>query len=162
MISELKGETVMEKLEPEINMPMSAFIPEDYIPDIDQRLFAYRRLAKMTGLNEISAFKEELIDRYGHLPNEAANLLLKIMLRTLSIMAGVKRLDITGKYIHFHFSRPHQKRPGGIVDMLSADPETYKFTPENILKARISSSNPNLLMIQAKNILKEIIQHVNG
>ena len=42
-VSELKGEPVRSPLEPEINIPMSVFIPESYIPDIDQRLSAYRR-----------------------------------------------------------------------------------------------------------------------
>ncbi|MBW1759551.1 MAG: transcription-repair coupling factor, partial [Deltaproteobacteria bacterium] len=78
-ISEQKGEPVVESLEPEINIPMSAFISESYISDIDQRLSAYRRLANMTELKEIAGFKEELIDRYGALPVETGNLLLKII-----------------------------------------------------------------------------------
>ncbi|MCK5417005.1 MAG: transcription-repair coupling factor, partial [Desulfobacterales bacterium] len=52
-MAELKGEAPLESLEPEINVRMSAFISESYIPDIDQRLAAYRRLAKMTELKEI-------------------------------------------------------------------------------------------------------------
>jgi transcription-repair coupling factor (superfamily II helicase) len=74
---------VVEKLEPEINIPVSVFIPESYIPDLDQRLIAYRRLAKMTELKDISEFKSELTDRYGELPVEAGNLLMKIMLKIL-------------------------------------------------------------------------------
>ena len=81
-------------------LPMSAFLAESYVSDIDQRLAAYRRLAKMTVLKEISDFKAELIDRYGALPREAANLLLKIMLKVLSVKAGVKRLDLMNHQLH--------------------------------------------------------------
>ncbi len=80
-ISELKGKPVQEGLEPEINISLSSFIPEFYISDINQRLSAYRRLAKMTELSEISDFKKELIDRFGALPKEANNLLLKSCLK---------------------------------------------------------------------------------
>ena len=92
-VSELKGEPILENLEPDIQITMSAYIPETYILDIDQRLVTYRRLAKMTSLAEISDYKKEMIDRFGPLPDEAANLLLKMMLKVLCMTAGVKRLD---------------------------------------------------------------------
>ncbi|MCJ7616961.1 MAG: transcription-repair coupling factor, partial [Desulfobacterales bacterium] len=131
-MSELKGETVVESLEPEINMTLSAFIPENFIPDIDQRLSVYRRLAKLTDLKELSDFKAELIDRFGVLPNEAANLLLKIMLKVLSIKAGVKRLDLTGQQLLLYFSTAHQKNPFGIVDMIVSKQDRFKFTPDHV------------------------------
>lgn len=110
-MAELKGEPVCDDLEPEINLPMSAFLAESYIGDIDQRLVAYRRLSKMTALKEISDFKAELIDRYGVMPKEATNLLLKIMLKALSVKAGVKRLDLNHQQLLLHFSEIHQKNP---------------------------------------------------
>ncbi len=52
-IADLKGQPIPENIEPEINVSMSAYLPESYIPDLDQRLIAYRRLAKMSELGEI-------------------------------------------------------------------------------------------------------------
>jgi transcription-repair coupling factor (superfamily II helicase) len=95
-VAQLKGEPITEGLEPEINLPMSAYIAETYVADIDQRLLLYRRLAKMNDLKQIAAMKAELTDRFGPLPEETENLLLKIMLRVLSVRAGVKRLDLFG------------------------------------------------------------------
>ena len=92
-ISELKGERHVPQLEPEINMALSAYVPETYISDIDQRLSIYRRLAKMEDAVELSGFKKELIDRFGTMPDAAGNLLLKIMLKILARGAGVARLD---------------------------------------------------------------------
>ena len=161
-MSELKGEPTIDNLEPEINVTMSGFIPESYIPDIDQRLSAYRRLAKMTELEEIADFKNELIDRYGPLPIEAADLLLKIMFKVLSIKAGVKQLDLTGQKLILYFSETHQKNPPGIVDMIVSDHKRFEFTPDHVLKVKLSKSRPNGLLAQAKNILKEIAQRVNS
>ena len=160
-VSRLKGETVVEKLEPEINVPMSVYIPEDYVPDIDQRLSIYRRLAKMTELKEITDIKSELIDRYGGLPEPAQNLLLKIMLRILAIKAGVKKLDLADGLLVLAFSETHQQHPFGILDMIDKFPDRFAFTPEHTLKVQMSAANASQLMAQAKNTLMEIARHVN-
>ena len=160
-MSELKGEPVCESLEPEINIIMSASIPESYIPDIDQRLTAYRRLAKMTELNEIADFKVELMDRFGALPVEAANLLLKIMLKVLAIKAGVKRLDLAGRQLSLCFSKAHQKNLSGIMEMVVSEGKRFEFAPDHILKAKLSKGNTTDLLGQTKNILKDIAQRVS-
>jgi transcription-repair coupling factor (superfamily II helicase) len=159
-VSELKGEPVTASLEPEINLNMSAFLSESYIPDIDQRLSAYRRLAKMKDLKEIAEFKAELIDRYGVLPPEGANLLLKIMLKVLAIKAGVKRLDVTENQLLLYFSEDHQKNPAGITDMILSDPERFQLTPAHVLKVSLSKRSGTL--VQTKNVLKQIMQRVNN
>lgn len=161
-MAELKGNVVHASLEPEINIAMSAFIPESYIPDIDQRLSAYRRLAKMTALQEITKFRAELIDRFGGLTAETENLLLKIMLKVLSIKAGVKRLDLSDHLLALCFSESHQKNPDGIVDMVASEAQRFELTPAQMLKAKLSKGPLNSLLLQTKNILKEIAQRVNG
>ena len=160
-IARLKGEPVVETLNPEINVPMSVFIPESYISDTDQRLLAYRRLAKMKGLREISDFKEELIDRYGALPQEAGNLLLKIMLKILSIKAGVKKLDLRQGLLFLSFSEIHQKHPFGILKLVDENPEQFLFTPDNGLKIKLVQNGLGQTIAQAKNILMEIAGYVN-
>jgi transcription-repair coupling factor (superfamily II helicase) len=161
-MAELKGEKVQESLEPEININMPASIPESYIADIDQRLSAYRRLAKMTELNEIADFKAELMDRFGDLNTETENLLLKIMLRVLAIKAGVNRVDLKGRQLLLSFSQAHQKNPSGIVDMILSEQDRFEITPDHILKVKLKKGNISFLISQTKNILKEIMQRVNS
>jgi len=160
-ISELKGEPQQEVLEPEINLQVSAFLPEQYIVDIDQRLSIYRRLARMGDIKEIGALKTELEDRFGQLPDEASNLLLKIMLKVLATRAGCARLDLTDNQLQLHFSETYQKRPFGIVDMVAAADGKYRFSPDGVFKATLTGGTPNALIAQAKNILIEINRHVN-
>jgi transcription-repair coupling factor (superfamily II helicase) len=161
-VSEIKGEPVCEHLEPEINIDMSAYIPESYIPDIDQRLSAYRRLSRVEILKEIAEFKNELIDRFGILPVESSNLLLKITLKVLSIEAGVRRLDLAGQQITLYFSKNHQKHPDRIVGMKTSEGRHIELTPGHMFKARFSEQSASSLLAQAKNILKEITHHVNA
>ncbi|MCK5484854.1 MAG: DEAD/DEAH box helicase, partial [Desulfobacterales bacterium] len=161
-MAELKGEAPLESLEPEINVRMSAFISESYIPDIDQRLAAYRRLAKMTELKEIDDFKTELIDRYGELPKEASNLLFKIVLKILSRKTGVSRLDLTGQQLLLHFSDVHIKNTERLVDMILSAPERYKLMKGHVLSVKLAGYAGGSHLSRAKNILKEIVQRVNN
>lgn len=161
-IRRLKGEIVVDRLEPEINLPLSAFLPETYIGDMDQRLTAYRRLARMTELAEVSDFKAELMDRYGRLPQEAGNLLIKIMLKILSIKSGVKRLDVNEQFLFLWFSEPHQKRPFALLDMVEKNKDAFVFLQNGGLKAVLNAGGPGGMIAQTKNILMDICGYVNG
>jgi transcription-repair coupling factor (superfamily II helicase) len=161
-IAELKGEATVEPLEPEINVNLSALLSEHYIPDIDQRLSAYRRLAKMTGLQQVADFKTEMIDRFGPLPDEAGNLLSKIVLKVMAKKAGVSRLDLMNQKILLHFSESHQRNPGAMVEMIMDEPDRFEMSPDYVLKAYLAAQNINGKLMQAKNLLKEIAQRVNS
>jgi transcription-repair coupling factor (superfamily II helicase) len=161
-VAEAKGETRLEPLEPEINVNLSAFLAESYIPDIDQRMSAYRRLAKMSELQQIGDFKSELIDRFGPLTVEASNLLLKIVLKVLAKKAGVSRLDLTAKKLILQLSESHQRNPAAMVEMISAAPKRFELSPEYVLKARLETLNLSTQLAQAKILLKEIAQRVNS
>jgi transcription-repair coupling factor (superfamily II helicase) len=160
-IGELKGETRLEPLEPEINVRISAFISESYIPDIDQRLAAYRRLAKMTALEEIDEFNTELVDRYGELPEEASNLLFKIVLKILSRKAGVSRLDLTGQQLLLYFSDAHMKNTELLVDMILSTPERYELKKGHVLSVKLAGYAGGGHLNRSKNILKDIVERVN-
>jgi transcription-repair coupling factor (superfamily II helicase) len=161
-VAELKGETPLEPLDPEINAHISAFLSETYIPDIDQRMAAYRRLAKMTELKEIADFKAEIIDRYGKPPAEANNLLFKIMLKILSKKAGIAKLDLVGRQMNLQFSQAHLKNTEALVDMIQAAPGCYELTPGSILRVKLTNAQGGSQRGQAKKILKDIIERVNN
>jgi len=141
---------------------MSAFLSESYIPDIDQRMAAYRRLTKMTELQEVFEFNTELIDRYGELPREAGNLLSKIVLKILSKKAGISRLDLTDQHLLLHFSVDHLKNSDSLVDLILSTPEHYALQTGHILKVKLAGYRGRSPLRRAKNILKEIAQHVKS
>jgi len=157
-IAELKGEPLAENLEPDIILSISAFFPESYIPDLNQRLFAYRRLAKMTELTEIGEFKAELVDRYGKLPEAAHNLFLKIALKILARKAGIARLDFKDQHLILKFAQSHQHNPHRLIEMVMSAPKRFDLKPGNILKAKLHKGGQ---LSQTKNLLKEIAQRVS-
>lgn len=92
-VEELKGMPGKEEVDPEVNLGVSAFIPEDYVPDVEERLILYRRFSRLLYHKEASDFMDELTDRFGPCPSEVISLLkimeIKHMLRKLNAV----RLD---------------------------------------------------------------------
>ncbi|PIE74786.1 MAG: transcription-repair coupling factor [Deltaproteobacteria bacterium] len=158
-VAELKGDSSGAALEPEINIGVSAYIPETYIPDVDQRMILYRRLAKLVEIKELSGFKTELQDRYGMVPREVENLLLKIMLRIMCIKCGIFQLDMNKINIVICFSQRHIKNSEKLIDFLK-NRKKWEFTNDERLIITPVKGSPNFGM--AKKILQEIREHANG
>jgi transcription-repair coupling factor (superfamily II helicase) len=76
----------------QLNLPIPAYVPEDYLPEEKLRLRLYRRLAGVTSLNGIDEMAKELEDRFGELPEPVANLLYQLRLKILALEAGVKAI----------------------------------------------------------------------
>jgi transcription-repair coupling factor (superfamily II helicase) len=159
-IADLKGQPIPDNFEPEINVSMSAFLPESYISDLDQRLIAYRRLAKMSEMGEIVEFKSELVDRYGKLPDEANNLLFKIALKQLAKKANITMLDIKDHQLVIQFAESREINRSALVDMVMSEPRRYELKPNQLLKVKLQKSAKVGKLMQTKNILKEIAQRV--
>ena len=162
-VSDLKGNPVVEALEPEINIAMSAHISDDYVQSIEQRLTVYRRLSQMTEPTQVLAMQKELIDRFGKLPEEAVNMLFKIMLRVLSVKAGVKKMDITHTSISMVFSDLHQQNASALAGAVSQIALPHKFTSENVLKIIVGARIKKITkaLVEARKILKIIAARVN-
>ncbi len=157
-VHDLKGEETTEPLEPEINAAMSSGFPEDYIESVEQRLTLYRRLSRITHISDISDMKKELTDRYGRLPKEAENMLLKIMLRVYCIQAGIQRLDITPDVLTLTFSEKHQKEP---LKKIAAHLEKFfpfEFIKKDSIRIHLGRNRNNIsrALLETRNILKLI------
>jgi transcription-repair coupling factor (superfamily II helicase) len=101
-VRELRGEKPREEIDPDVQLPLPALIPDVYMPDVHQRLYFYKRLAQAGTDEELEDARAEMVDRYGDLPEEIEGLLdtmaLKIRLRALRIRAleaGPGRLVFT-------------------------------------------------------------------
>jgi transcription-repair coupling factor (superfamily II helicase) len=81
-----------DDVDPEINLHISAYIPQNYMPDISQRYMTYRRIATLSSSPPAmhDELREELIDRYGSLPQELLNLF-----KIVSLKADLAALRIT-------------------------------------------------------------------
>ncbi|MET7453829.1 transcription-repair coupling factor [Streptomyces sp. NPDC005574] len=88
-------------LEVKIELPVDAHVPHDYAPGERLRLQAYRAIASVNTEEDIKAVREELVDRYGKLPEPVENLLLVAALRMLARACGVGEVVLQGNNIRF-------------------------------------------------------------
>lgn len=161
-VARLKGEKCETLLDPEINFTLSAFLAEEYIADIDQRLMFYRRLSKAESLVEINDIKQEMTDRYGELPKEAGNLLLKIMLKVMARLCGIRKLDLKDGRAVLYFSAEHQKNPEKLAELVMRNPKKFTPTPDNGMVVQIGGHlSVNKQLLALKNILNEIVECVS-
>ena len=95
-IVELKagGVPVREEFTPQISIDAPIMIPEHYVPDLDLRMGLYRRIGELEDRQAIEAFAAELIDRFGTLPNETANLMRIVEVKLNCRDASISKLDI--------------------------------------------------------------------
>src|SRR6266568_5018008 len=101
-VRELKGEAPRDEIDPDVQLPLPAFIPDPYMPDVHQRLFFYKRFAQAGTDEELDDIRAEIVDRYGEPPDELdalqALMQVKVRLRALRIRgleAGPGRLVFT-------------------------------------------------------------------
>jgi transcription-repair coupling factor (superfamily II helicase) len=83
-VRHLTGEPLRTHPHVHIDLPVEAFLPNAYVPPGRQKIDVYRRLSSLTTLQELSAFADELRDRFGPLPPSAVRLL---SLKELQLMA---------------------------------------------------------------------------
>ncbi|APV44671.1 transcription-repair coupling factor (superfamily II helicase) [Dehalogenimonas formicexedens] len=101
---------------PTIELPLTAFIPESYIPEESLRLELYQRLAAIKSEKEIADFERELVDRFGQTPVEAQNLSYIIRLRLMGLKAGIKAIGMESGLIAITFL------PGIVTDLKKISP----------------------------------------
>ena len=89
----------------EINLHAPALLPEDYCGDIHERLTLYKRLANCKTLDELNMLFEELIDRFGKLPEPAQVLIESHRLRITAQDSGVMKIDAGPESITIQFKK---------------------------------------------------------
>ena len=95
VVSEMKGEPIEEPVELKLDVPVSAFLPDSYVPTEDLRLEAYRRLAEVKSQEEVDDVRKEWLDRYGPIPKEAETLLAVGALRATCHSFGITEFTVS-------------------------------------------------------------------
>jgi transcription-repair coupling factor (superfamily II helicase) len=93
----IEGEEINHECK--IELPINAHLSEVYVPGERLRLDLYRRLADVKSDDDVASIKEELIDRFGELPEEALALLDVALLRAFAKSHGVREVVLAGKYV---------------------------------------------------------------
>jgi transcription-repair coupling factor (superfamily II helicase) len=96
-IREIRGQEIPKVDDTQIDLNLTAFIPADYIPDVDQKMSAYRAVAAAKSPEELKMIAAEWGDRYGTLPVPANQLLRVMELKQLAKKLGFSRIKPENK-----------------------------------------------------------------
>jgi transcription-repair coupling factor (superfamily II helicase) len=106
-------------------------IPEDYVPDLDLRMGLYRRLGELDDREAIDAFAAELIDRFGALPKETANLMKIVEVKLNCRAASIAKLDIGPKGAVVTFAPAGFPDLGGLLGYIDRLKGAAKLRPDS-------------------------------
>jgi transcription-repair coupling factor (superfamily II helicase) len=106
-------------------------IPEHYVPDLDLRMGLYRRLGELEDRQAIDAFAAELIDRFGTLPEETANLMKIVEVKLNCREAMVAKLDIGAKGAVVTFADSGFPDLGGLLSYIERLKGAAKLRPDS-------------------------------
>lgn len=129
-VKELKGEKVLEEIDPELHFKIPALLPEDYVPDPPVRLELYRRLASLEGEEEVDPIQEELHDRFGPPPPEVENLLELSAIKCLAKRLRIKQIRHDGRSFVYAFDPSSPLPPELLTERIKREPRRYRLTPD--------------------------------
>ncbi|OGP71074.1 MAG: transcription-repair coupling factor [Deltaproteobacteria bacterium RBG_16_50_11] len=132
-VRELKGETVVEEITPEIHFHLPAFIPEFYVEDPEERLRLYRRLSLSRSDEEVEGLGEELVDRFGKVPEEVNHLLEVIKVKILLTKLAIKKFEETRTQIVLTFDETTRVSPQKVIELIRHGAGRYRLTPDSKL-----------------------------
>jgi len=106
-VREAKGENVTQVPETTLELPVEAYIPDTYIPDTNQKVEIYKRIAALAAPAALADFEDELVDRFGDPPVVVQNLLAVAKVRILAGRLKVKKISLLPGQYRLLFGRDH-------------------------------------------------------
>jgi transcription-repair coupling factor (superfamily II helicase) len=128
-IRELKGEEIEDDFRATVNLGVDLRIDESYVPDMNQRLMLYRKVAAARREEEIARVLEEAADRYGPLPPSVLNLADYGRIRVMAERLGVESIDRDGRTVVIKFRPQARLDPVRLVAVVRSRPELTLVPP---------------------------------
>jgi transcription-repair coupling factor (superfamily II helicase) len=140
----------------EINLHTPALLPNDYCGDIHQRLVIYKRLANCASLDELEDMQQELIDRFGLLPDPAAALLDCHRLRILAKPLGICKVDASSEAIQIQFMPNPPIDPMKIITLIQSK-RHYKLSGQDKLRIELKYGDLQQRVLAIRSFFAELL-----
>jgi transcription-repair coupling factor (superfamily II helicase) len=127
-VHELKGEPVAEEVEPNLQLQVSAYIPEEYVGDAAQRLSLYKRLTSSTHAGDLAQLHGELVDRYGAAPEPVERLFEVMEVRLLAKALRALAVQVRAASVAFSFGKEGLPPQAGLQALMDQYRARLRFT----------------------------------
>jgi transcription-repair coupling factor (superfamily II helicase) len=133
-VKELKGEEVVEAVETKISFPIEAYLPDEYVPDSQQKVSLYKKIAALTTPQERSDLEEEMEDRYGEIPPPVHALLEIAELKQFAQKLGINNIVSSGNVIKITFDhRKTDVNPRRLVSVIKQSKRLSLVPPVRLM-----------------------------
>jgi len=140
----------------EINLHTPALLPTKYCPDVHERLVIYKRLANCVNDDDLDNMQEELIDRFGLLPEQGEALIACHRLRIAAKAIGIIKIDASDSAIQLQFNPKADIDPTKLINLLQRDRRCRMNGPDK-LRVTVGFENIILRADFVKILLKEFV-----
>jgi transcription-repair coupling factor (superfamily II helicase) len=152
-VRELKGEVQPETAETQLNLGLNIRIPSDYIPEENQRLRMYKRVAGVETEAQLEDVAAELGDRYGAPPRPVRSLLEYATLKLLSQRIGVAQIERRREAVSIRFTESASVDPERLARFVAGETGS-QFTPAGVLKFNLKEKQPEQVLARLKSLLE--------
>jgi transcription-repair coupling factor (superfamily II helicase) len=154
-VREMKGEAAPEAAEIQLNLGVNIRIPSSYIPEENQRLRMYKRVAGVETESQLKDVNSELKDRYGEPPSAVQNLLSYAKLKLLCLEIGVLQIERKRDLVNVKFQEKANIDPGKLARFVASQKGT-QFTPDGTLKFSIKTNTADGILQTLRDLLEEL------
>ena len=146
----------------DINLNVTALLPEDYLPDVHERLVFYKRLANTTHREEIKELQLEAIDRFGLLPEAARTLFRVTKIKLAAGLIGIEKLHLGRHGGEIRLSEQTSADPAFLLQMIHDAPEDYRIRPDNVIHLTAPLEMPELRLDRAEAIVAALSGNISA
>ena len=138
-VRELKGETFEQDIDPELNLKVDAYIPEDYMPDMSDKLSFYRQLSSLQAEEELADVEADMRDRFGPLPPVIFNLFEIMAMKLYLKKLKARSIDVGNQKAVFTFLDQTPLSPHMMIARVQKDPQRFQIKPGNKFVMRVEN-----------------------
>jgi transcription-repair coupling factor (superfamily II helicase) len=154
-VREMKGEAAPDEAETQLNLGLNIRIPADYVPEENQRLQMYKRVARVETEQQLADVAAELQDRYGPPPPAVRNLLDYASLKLLCMKVGVNAIERKRDSVTLKFQQNAAVDPEQLARFVSAQ-RGAQFTPDGMLKFILKAPAADEVLRALRTVLEQL------
>jgi len=160
-IQEMQGQPQEQPLDITIDLQVEAYLPDFYVPDTNQRLNLYKRASLLEDEQALLAWKEEVEDRYGAMPEAARLFFQQMQLRLLCQRWKVKAIHRLGNRISFTFDERTKVSPQELIQLVKKEGGIFRLSPPADLVMTVASpQSAEALVRQIQDFFRLLEQEV--
>ncbi|MBU3577925.1 transcription-repair coupling factor [Polynucleobacter sp. UK-Kesae-W10] len=144
----------------DVNLGVPALLPEDYCPDVHERLSLYKRFAGCNDFSELMGLREELVDRFGDLPDQAKSFYETHRLRLEMTGFGIKKIDATPSSIQIQFIPNPPIDPMKIIQLIQSS-KYIQLNGQDKLKVLPQKDREFEKLEQRLDAIRQVLRRLN-